>query len=160
MDNLILYLIAFGALALSVFKDRNKTKKALKKSLKALGNILPQLIPVLLLVAIIIAFFNTELISSLIGDNSGFWGILGASIVGSITLIPGFVAFPAASELLANGAGVAPVAAFVSSLMMVGIVTMPLEISYFGRKTTIIRNSIAFLFSFLAAVFVAWVVNL
>jgi hypothetical protein len=35
-----------------------------------------------------------------------------------------------------------------------------MEIKYFGKRAAIARNSFAFLFSFVAAVFVAWVVGL
>jgi uncharacterized membrane protein YraQ (UPF0718 family) len=96
------------------------------------------------------------MISRLIGERSGFLGVLGAALIGSITLIPGFVAFPAAAELLKSGAGIAQIAAFVSSLMMVGVVTLPLEISFFGRKIALLRNSMAFLFSLVAAALVSW----
>ena len=83
-----------------------------------------------------------------------------ASIIGAVTLVPGFVAFPVAGELLKNGAGVLQIAAFVSSLMMVGIITLPMEIKYFGKKAALIRNAAAFLFSLAAAFFVAWAVQL
>jgi hypothetical protein len=43
-----------------------------------------------------------------------------AGLVGSITLIPAFVAFPLAAALLHNGAGIMQIAVFVSTLMMVG----------------------------------------
>jgi hypothetical protein len=36
--------------------------------------------------------------------------------------------------------------------MMVGIVTVPMEIKYFGKKAAILRNSLAFLFSFIVAI--------
>lgn len=55
-----------------------------------------------------------------------------AGLVGSITLIPGFVAFPLAAALLDNVAGYMQIAVFISTLMMVGIVTIPLEIRSFG----------------------------
>lgn len=71
--------------------------------------------------------------------------------IGSITLIPGFVAFPLAAALLKSGAGYMQIAAFVSTLMMVGIVTMPVEINYFGKKAAIIRNVGAFGFSLIVA---------
>ena len=41
--------------------------------------------------------------------------------------------------------------AFVSGLMMVGVVTLPVEVSYFGRKLSLVRNLLAFLFSFVVA---------
>ena len=78
-------------------------------------------------------------------------GVVLSAIVGAITLIPGFVAFPMASLLLQGGAGAMQIGAFVSSLMMVGVVTMPVEIKYFGKRLTFYRNGIAFLFSFIVA---------
>ncbi len=160
MDTIALYLVAGGALAVSIVKDRSKTTMALKKALKALEGILPQFLVVLALVAVTLAVLNTETISRFIGSGSGFWGVLGASLVGAITLIPGFVAFPAAAALLAGGAGAPQIAAFVSSLMMVGIVTLPMEMKYFGKQAAMARNAMAFLFSIVAAVFVGWVVSL
>lgn len=78
-------------------------------------------------------------------------GVIMTAFIGAITLIPGFVAFPPASALLQNGAGITQIAAFVSTLMMVGIVTIPVEIQYFGKKVTIIRNLSAFVFSLVVA---------
>ena len=99
------------------------------------------------------------MISELIGESSGFIGVLIASVVGAITLIPGFIAFPTAALLLGSGAGLTQIAAFISSLMMVGIMTMPVEIQYFGKKASIMRNITAYLFSLLAAVIVGMVVS-
>ncbi|NCB01911.1 MAG: permease, partial [Spirochaetia bacterium] len=77
--------------------------------------------------------------------------------VGAITLIPGFVAFPTAAMLLEGGAGYMQIAAFVSTLMMVGIVTLPVEIKYFGKRLAIYRNILAFAFSFLVAYVIGYV---
>ena len=158
MENLILYGVVAVLLVFSKIRDRAKTKKALMKGLKAFEGILSQFLIVLMLVAIVLAVFDPATISRLLGAGSGFMGIMIASLVGAITLIPGFVAFPAAAELLRNGAGVTQIAAFVSSLMMVGLVTLPLEIRYFGKKAAIGRNTLAFVFSIVAALFVGWMV--
>ncbi len=160
MDTLILYTVALVLLILSALKSRSKTRMALLKALKALENILPQFLAVLVLVSVVLAVFNAETISRFLGSGSGFPGVLTAALVGAVTLIPGFVAFPAASELLRNGAGVYQIAAFVSSLMMVGVVTLPMEMRFFGRRAALIRNALAFLFTFIAAGFVAWAVAL
>lgn len=160
MDTLILYIIALVFFIISALKDREKTKKAFNKGVKALEGILPQFLAVLVFVAIVLAVFDAKMISSLIGEKTGLPGTIVAALIGAITLIPGFVAFPAAGELLRNGAGTIQVATFVSSLMMVGIVTLPMEIKYFGKRAAIARNSLAFIFSFIAALFVAWVVAL
>jgi uncharacterized membrane protein YraQ (UPF0718 family) len=160
VDTLFLYGIAAVGLLLSLFKDRGKTTLALKKAWKAFEGILPQFLSVLFLVAAALAILDTATISRFLGGGSGIFGVLGASLLGAITLIPGFVAFPAAAALLKDGAGATQIAAFVSSLMMVGIVTLPMEMKYFGRRAAILRNSLAWLFSIVAAFFVGWMVSL
>ncbi|WP_198137181.1 hypothetical protein [Methanosarcina barkeri] len=62
-------------------------------------------------------------------------------------MIPGFVAFPLGATLLNDGAGYAQIAAFVSSLMAVGFVTLPLEIKYFSKRMAIMRNTSALVIS-------------
>lgn len=125
---------------------------ALKKAWKAFENILPQFLSILLIIGMMLAVLSPEVISGLIGSQSGWLGMILAAVIGSITLIPGFIAFPLASALLENGAGFMQIAVFISTLMMVGIVTMPVEIRYFGKKATILRNALAFVFSFIVAI--------
>ena len=160
MNNYILYTLTIILLTLSFYKNINKTKKALKKAWKAFENILPEFLVVIVFVGFLMAVMNPSTISKIIGGDSGFFGVVIASTVGAITLIPGFVAFPTASMLLQGGAGYMQIGAFVSSLMMVGIVTMPVEIKYFGKKLTLLRNGLAFAFSFVVALFIGWVVVL
>lgn len=158
MDSYIFYSLAIILLILSFIKDKKKTKMALKKAWKAFENILPEFLVVILLVGFLLAILNTETISKIIGSESGWVGVILAAIIGSVTLIPGFVAFPTAAILLKNGAGYMQIAAFVSTLMMVGLITMPVEIKYFGKKITAIRNLLAFFFSFIVALIIGMVV--
>jgi len=153
MSNYILIAITIILLVISSFKSKEKTIKALKKAWKSFSNIAIQLLTIVLFVGIILSFFNAETISLLIGKDSGFFGVLIAAVAGSITLIPGFVAFPMAAMLLDSNAGYMQIAAFISTLMMVGIVTIPLEIKYFKSEVTYKRNFLAFIFSLLIAVF-------
>jgi len=150
LDN-ALYLITLAGLVISFFKSKDKTKMALKKAWKSFENILPQLLSVLLLIGFVLSVLTPAQISSLIGKESGWVGVLAASILGSITLIPGFIAFPLAAALLKSGAGYMQIAAFVSTLMMVGIVTLPMEIKFFGKKAAYLRNGLAFVFSLIVA---------
>ena len=151
MFTYILYGVAGTCLAISFCKDREKTKMALRKAWKSLENILPQFLSILILIGLVLAILSPDTISLLLGTRSGIWGVIGAAVVGSITLIPGFVAFPLVASLLKNGAGYMQIAAFVSTLMMVGVVTLPLEITTFGKRAAIIRNIASFAFSFVVA---------
>lgn len=132
---------------------------ALKKAWKSFENILPQLLVVMLFIGVLLALLNTAVISKLIGADSGWLGVVLAAVVGAVTMIPGFVAFPTAAMLLQGGAGFMQIGAFVSTLMMVGVITLPVEIQYFGKRTTILRNIFAFAFSFLVAGVIGLVVG-
>lgn len=158
MDNYILYSISIILLLVSFIKNKKKTFMALKKAWKSFENILPELISVIVLVGIIMAFLNPQLVAKVLGKESGWFGVIIAAAIGSITLIPGFIAFPMAAIVLQNGAGSMQVAAFVSTLMMVGIITLPVEIKYFGKKSAFWRNGLAFIFSILVAFIIGKVV--
>jgi uncharacterized membrane protein YraQ (UPF0718 family) len=155
MQNIILYAVAIALVLASFLKDRQKTKKALMKAWKSFENIMPQFLGIFVLIGIVLAILNPQIISKIIGGSSGWLGVLLASLVGAITLIPGFIAFPLSAMLLQGGAGYMQIGAFISSLMMVGVVTLPLEIRYFGRKAALMRNLLAFVFS----LFVAFVIG-
>lgn len=152
MFTILLYVCALTGLAISFSKSKKKTKMALKKAWKSFENILPQLSCVLLIIGFMLTVLDTESITALLGADSGMAGVFLAAVIGSITLIPGFVAFPLAAALLSSGAGVMQIAAFVSTLMMVGVVTLPMEIQTFGKKVTLVRNGAAFVFSLVVAV--------
>lgn len=159
MSNAILYGITLLLLIVSYRKDKAKTKRSLLKAWKAFENILPEFLGIIILIGILLSLLNAETVSRFIGSSSGWIGVAVSAIAGSIVLIPGFVAFPLVAMLMKNGAGVMQSAAFVSTLMMVGVVTMPVEMKYFGKTLTIARNTAAFLLSFLVALVIGWVVT-
>ena len=154
MFTYILYALAIAGLAISFFKDRKKTKQALIKAWKAFENILPQILTIFLVIGFALAIFPPEMIRRLLGSESGSWGVLAAAALGSVTLMPGFVAFPLAAALLKSGAGYMQLAAFVSTLMMVGVITIPIERKTFGLRATITRNVAALAFSFIVAIII------
>lgn len=157
--DILLYAITAVLLTFSYFKDKKKTMMSLKKAWKSFENILPQFLVVILLVGVMLAVLDTEVISKVIGSGSGWLGVVLSAVVGAITLIPGFIAFPTAAMLLQGGAGYMQIGAFISTLMMVGIVTIPVEMKYFGKKLTLLRNMLAFIFSFIVAYIIGLVVG-
>lgn len=146
-----LYIMTFLLMIVSLIKSREKTKMALMKGWKSFENILPLFLSILLIIGIIFAILSPQIISKIIGNQSGLIGIVFAAIIGSCTVIPGFVTFPLASTLLKNGAGMMQIIVFISTSVMVGIITIPVEMRYFGKKVTYIRNSLALIFSFVIA---------
>jgi uncharacterized membrane protein YraQ (UPF0718 family) len=147
MFTYILYALAIIGLIFSFIKDKGKTKKALLTAWKSFENILPQCITVLIIIALFLTVLDTEQISELLGAESGALGLIIGAVVGSITLMPPYVALPLAASLLKSGAGYPQITMFLTTLTMVGIVTLPVEIKYFGRRIAVKRNVYAFIFA-------------
>lgn len=146
-----LYSITGFALLISIIIDRKKTLTAIKISYNKFINIIPAFLTMLILVSIILFFVPDKMISNYIGNNDKFIGVIVASLFGSITLMPGFIAFPLCGILLKKGVSYMVLSAFTTTLMMVGILTFPVEKEYFGVKVTIIRNVISFFIAVIVA---------
>lgn len=153
------YALALAALAYSWSKDRSKTVLSVRKALKAFCGILPDFLAILALIGVLLTFLSPSVVARFLGARTGFGGMLLSSLVGSITLIPGFIAFPLVKSLLDRGAGLVQMAVFVSTLMMVGVVTAPLETKFFGKKETVIRNVLSYIYSFIVALIIGMVVG-
>jgi len=135
----------------SYSRDKKKTKMALKKAYKAFTNLLPALIPMILFVGIMLTLVSPDIIGKMLGDESGLTGIVIGAVLGSIVFMPSFVAFSLGENLLIGGAGYPQVAIFISTLMAVGISSLAIELKYFNKKTTILRNVFALFSSFVFA---------
>lgn len=159
MFTYLLYAMAAAGLAFSWSKDKKKTRQSLKKAWKAFENILPQFLSIIIFIGLVLSTVSTDTISALIGAESGMLGVALASAIGSVALIPGFVAFPLAASLLENGAGYMQVAALVSTLMTVGLVAVPLEMEIYGKKLTIVRNVSSFILSIVIALVVGGILG-
>ena len=146
-----LYIATGLAVLFSAISDRKKTFAALKTAWKKFTKILPAFLTMLILVSIILFLVPDTMISHYLGNESKFIGVVCASSFGSITLMPGFVAYPLCGILLEKGVSYMVLAAFTTTLMMVGILTYPVEKEYFGVKVTIIRNVISFFIALLVA---------
>ena len=146
-----LYSVTGLALLISFIGNKEKTLRAVKIAFKKLVKILPAFLTMLILVSIVLFFVPDKIISNYIGNNDKFMGVILASLFGSITLMPGFIAFPLCGILLKKGVGYMVLSAFSTTLMMVGILTYPVEKEYFGVKVTIIRNAISFFIAIIVA---------
>ena len=149
-----LYIVAGLAIVASLIASREKTLRALKIAAVRLVKIAPAFLLMLTLVSVVLFLVPDEVISHYLGSNNKFIGVLLASFLGSITLMPGFIAFPLCGILLKKGVLYMVLAAFTTTLMMVGVLTYPIEKEYFGIKVTIIRNTISFFIALVVSVMI------
>ncbi len=147
---LILAGFTVTCLAISFVFDKKKTLTAIKKGGLMLLNLLFPFITILILVSAVLYFTPNELIVKWLGQDAGAVGMLIAGVVGSISLIPGFIAYPLGGILVKSGVGYPVIAIFITTLMMVGVITLPIEKKFFGMKVALTRN----IFSFIGSIIV------
>lgn len=152
---LSLWVITGIAFVLSMIKDKTKTINSMVMAKGMMKNMIGEIIGILFLIGLILTFIPPETIRGVMGKTNILISTLISAAVGSITLIPAFVAFPLVGSLINAGISIVPAVAFLTTLTMVGIVTFPLEKEQFGIKFTLIRNG----FSFIFAVFISLVMG-
>jgi uncharacterized membrane protein YraQ (UPF0718 family) len=141
-------------LLLSFLFARSKTKKALFMAYKRFIFIFPSFLAMLIFVSILLFIFPQEKIIRYLNYGNYAVNIILAALVGSITVMPGFVAFPLAGILKNSGISYTIIAAFTTTLMMVGTLTFPVEATYLGKKVALIRNAISFVIALIIALLI------
>jgi uncharacterized membrane protein YraQ (UPF0718 family) len=154
----LLWLATGAALLVSLIADRGKTRVAVVKGLKMLGSIGPLLLGVLAVVSLVLACTTPEMLQRAL-SGAGPLPFFIALGIGSVALVPGFIAYPLAGMLRQNGASVSVLAAFITGLMMVGVLTLPVEARFFGWRMSLIRNALALAGSLAVAAIVGWMLT-
>ena len=139
----ILYILSGAALITSLISSPTKTLQALRIALRRFTKLLPPFLTMLSIVALILTFLPKEVFVRYLGGDNLALTTGAAAFFGSITLMPGFIAFPLSGLLLDLGVPYIVLAAFTTTLMMVGVVTFPIERYYLGTKAALIRNIIS-----------------
>jgi len=148
---LILYVATGLAFLISLIANRARTIKAIRISARLLVKITPPFLMMLILVSLVLYLIPDRIILHYLGGSNTCLSMILACFFGSLTLMPGFVAFPLCGILIQKGVGYMVIAAFTTTLMMVGILTYPIEKAYFGIKLTIIRNIICLISALIVA---------
>ena len=117
--------------------------------------LLPTLLSMLVLVSMVLYLIPEEKLAKYMGDGSGIAGWTTAALFGSVALIPGFIAYPLCGILIKSGVAYSIIAVFITTLMMTGFLTLPVEARFFGWRVSIIRN----LISFVAALFIGLIMG-
>ncbi|MFO7722456.1 MAG: permease [Bacteroidales bacterium] len=153
---LLLIVITLLCLVISFIFDHRKTLQGIRKGAIMFLSMLPTLLWVLIIVSLAFYFISEETIVKHLGNGASDAKAYSAAILfGSISLIPGFIAYPLCGLLIGKGVSYSIIAAFITTLMMVGILTLPIEAKFFGWKTSLLRNGL----SLVAAVIIGLIMS-
>ncbi len=142
-------------LVFSFIRNKAKTIEALKMALGMGKGMALSIFSIIFAIGLILTILPPDKISDFVSKQSVLLATIVSALIGTITLVPAFIAFPLVGTLVNAGVGVVPAVSFLTTLTMVGIVTFPLERKEFGTKFTAVRNS----FSFVFAIFIALVMG-
>lgn len=146
-----LWVITITGLVISLIKNKSKTMASMKMAKGIMGNMVGDIIGILFLIGLLLTFIPPERITTLLGQTNYYLATVVSAVVGSITLIPAFVAFPLVGSLVNIGGSIVPAVAFLTTLTMVGVVTFPLEKQEFGMRFALTRNLLSFIFAIIIA---------
>ncbi|MDO5302060.1 MAG: permease [Tissierellia bacterium] len=135
----------------SLFKDKKRTGEALKMAFRMGRGMVVSILTIIFAIGFILTLIPPESIAAFIRSHSILLATVGGALLGTVTLIPPFVAFPLIGTLLDAGVHIMPSVAFLTTLTMVGVVTLPLERKTFGTKFTLVRNGLSFVFALIIA---------
>lgn len=148
---LVVNSLAFAGLIAALFRDRKRALAALKMAGKMFLSLLPMLVIIILLIGLLLGFLPPGKLEQFLGSQSGPLGTLITAIAGSFLHIPALLAFPLSASLLEQGASVRVVAAFITTLTMIGMVSLPIEIREMGKGFALMRNGLSFIAALLIA---------
>lgn len=144
-----IFTLAFWGIAIVLFiisliKSKKNTVEAMKKSKGMMGSMLGDIVGIIFMIGLVLTIIPPDTIERFMGSSNTVLASIIGALVGSVTLIPAFVAFPLVGSFIDVGASIIPAVAFLTTLTMVGVVTFPLEQKEFGTKFALTRNALSF----------------
>lgn len=149
---IIINALALACLIFCFAKDRARTLKSLRVALKSFIRIIPTVLIIVIIIGLMLGFLPPEKISSFLGERSGPLGVVFAALLGSVLHIPSLISFPLAASLLEVGASITVAAVFITTLTMIGTVTLPMEMKMLGKKFALLRNGLSFIIAVIIAI--------
>jgi len=123
--------------------------EAIRKAGKALGTAVPMIIGILILISLFNAFVPVSSYQ-LLFRGTILDPVIGA-LLGSIVAGNPVTSYIISGDLLKQGISLLTVTAFMISWVTVGIIQLPAEIQFMGKKFALIRNLSAFVLSLVVA---------
>jgi len=121
------------------------------KALRSLTTALPVILGVVLLVGLFKTFVTSEMVQSVFTGGMLQDTVIGAGI-GSISAGNPITSYIIGGELLKDGVSLYAVTSFMIAWITVGLVQLPVEATFLGRRFAILRNLISFVFACLVSI--------
>lgn len=139
--------------------DSPPLAKCLINSLLSFASMIPMIIGVIALVAMLQTLISPEKLVSFFTGNSLIDTLIGTAC-GAIAAGNPIVSYLLGGELLTQGVSLYAVSAFILAWVTLGVIQIPMEISAFGARFTLVRNLLAVFATIGVAILTSWTVEL
>ena len=156
----VMFILALALFILAMLQGEGKHITGLKAAWRYTIEILPLLIFALIVAGLVQTLIPRDLISTWVGDESGFRGILIGSVAGALTPGGPYVSLPIAAGLLKTGASIPTMVAFVTGWALMSVARLPLEVGIMGWRFTLIHMLSVIIFAPLAGLIASFLVKL
>jgi len=128
------------------FITKRSVWEAGRKTFRSFLEILPIFLSILLLISLYVTVIPKSFYSKIFTKNPIIDSILGA-VFGSISTGNPVTSYIIGGELLKAGISLIAVIAFILSWVTVGIIQLPAECYFLGKRFGIVRNILSFVFA-------------
>ena len=126
-----------------------KLNEAIRKAAKTMNTVFPMIVGILILISLFNVLVPTSSYS-LVFRGTMLDPVVGA-LLGSVVAGNPVNSYIISGDLLKQGISLLAVTAFLTAWVTVGVIQMPAEIQFLGKRFALIRNLSAFILSLLVA---------
>lgn len=132
-------LLALGMMAIAGYQGGDVLREGLQVSFKRLAVFLPVLVAAFIIMGFIDVLVPKGFIEATLSDASGFKGIAIAWVAGALTPAGSLVGMPLVAGLYQAGAGVGVLVTYLTSLSVLSLIRVPLEVGFYGPRLMVVR---------------------
>jgi len=153
-------LAAAAVVALAARAGPGAALDGARGGLALLVTFLPKLLLAFVLAGVVQALLPRELVAGWLSDAAGVRGLLIASVAGALTPGGPFTHFPVVAAVYKMGAGVGPIAAYLTAWALLGAHRVILwELPFLGPRFTFTRFLVSLPLPILAGLATRWVLR-
>jgi len=147
----ILFIGLLGALIFYTWLQGAQTfSLAWKNSFKQLLSVAPILIMAIIMAAFVETILPQDFVKNWLSEESGLRGILLAWGAGIITPGGGIVGMPLVATLYKAGASLPVLMTYLTSLVTLSFIRIPIEAGFYGWKITLLRVGVSLILPLIA----------
>lgn len=139
MKTALIMMVVVLAIAVGMVIHRGLWAEAARASWAQAGQFLPILIIAMLVVGCSEVLLSREWVEKWMSDASGMRGIWVAWLAGILTPGGSLIGLPLAAGLQRAGVGTAVLVTYLTSISLLSVIRLPLEVGFVGGKLAMIR---------------------